>query len=113
MYTLLKRFISREHNELPDIDFEPERREEVIQYLYKKYCRERAALTAVVISCSIKSALKDVGKPHLRPVVLGSRLRAEKGHWQRQGNVCSSIVGRLEDLTPMLAGLARKNWDFR
>ncbi|MBI3346951.1 MAG: error-prone DNA polymerase [Burkholderiales bacterium] len=62
--TLLERFISRERDEPPDIDidFEHQRREEVIQYLYTKYGRERAALTAVVISYRIKSALKDVGK---------------------------------------------------
>lgn len=62
--TLFERFISRERNEPPDIDidFEHQRREEVIQYLYKKYGRERAALTAVVISYRVKSALKDVGK---------------------------------------------------
>jgi error-prone DNA polymerase len=48
---LFERFISRERNEPPDIDvdFEHERREEVIQYLYAKYGRDRAALTAVVI----------------------------------------------------------------
>ena len=47
---LFERFISRERNEPPDIDvdFEHQRREEVIQYLYRKYGRERAALTAVV-----------------------------------------------------------------
>ena len=49
---LFERFISRERNEPPDIDidFEHQRREEVIQYLYKKYGRDRAALTAAVIS---------------------------------------------------------------
>ncbi len=49
---LFERFISRERNEPPDIDidFEHERREEVIQYLYSKYGRERAALAATVIS---------------------------------------------------------------
>lgn len=64
MSTLLERFISRERNEPPDIDidFEHERRELVLQYLYDKYGRERAALTAVVISYRPKSALKDVGK---------------------------------------------------
>ena len=61
---LFERFISRERNEPPDIDvdFEHERREEVIQYLYKKYGRERAALTATVISYRPRSALRDVGK---------------------------------------------------
>ncbi len=61
---LFERFISRERNEPPDIDvdFEHERREEVIQYLYKKYSRERAAITAVVTCYRPKSALRDVGK---------------------------------------------------
>jgi error-prone DNA polymerase len=61
---LFERFISRERNEPPDIDvdFEHERREEVIQYLYSKYGRERAALTATVISYRPRSALRDVGK---------------------------------------------------
>ena len=61
---LFERFISKERNEPPDIDvdFEHERREEVIQYLYKKYGRERAALTATVISYRPRSALRDVGK---------------------------------------------------
>ncbi|MBZ0225976.1 MAG: error-prone DNA polymerase, partial [Comamonas sp.] len=64
MATLFERFISKERNEPPDIDvdFEHERREEVIQYLYRKYGRERAALTAVVITYRFKSALRDVGK---------------------------------------------------
>ena len=61
---LFERFISKERNEPPDIDvdFEHERREEVIQYLYRKYGRERAALTATVICYRPRSALRDVGK---------------------------------------------------
>ncbi|NBC48022.1 MAG: DNA polymerase III subunit alpha [Gammaproteobacteria bacterium] len=61
---LFERFISRERGEPPDIDvdFEHHRREEVIQYLYNKYGRERAALAATVISYRPKSALRDVGK---------------------------------------------------
>ena len=61
---LFERFISKERNEPPDIDvdFEHERREEVIQYLYAKYGRDRAALTAAVITYRPKSALRDVGK---------------------------------------------------
>jgi len=64
MSMLFERFISRERNEPPDIDvdFEHERREEVIQYIYSKYGRDRAALTAAVISYRPKSALRDVGK---------------------------------------------------
>ncbi|MBO2628644.1 error-prone DNA polymerase [Shewanella algae] len=61
---LFERFISKERHEPPDIDvdFEHERREEVIQYIYQKYGRERAALAASVITYRFKSAMKDVGK---------------------------------------------------
>jgi error-prone DNA polymerase len=61
---LFERFISRERKEPPDIDidFEHERREEVIQYIYARYGRERAALTAEVISYRGRSAIRDVGK---------------------------------------------------
>ncbi len=64
MNLLFERFLSRERNEPPDIDvdFEHERREEVIQYLYAKYGRARAALTATVICYRPKSAVRDVGK---------------------------------------------------
>jgi error-prone DNA polymerase len=64
MSMLFERFISKERNEPPDIDidFEHERREEVLQYLYTKYGRDRAALTGVVISYRPKSAIRDVGK---------------------------------------------------
>ncbi len=64
MSVLFERFISRERNEPPDIDvdFEHERREEVIQYIYGKYGRDRAALAATVICYRPKSALRDVGK---------------------------------------------------
>ena len=64
MSVLFERFISKERNEPPDIDidFEHQRREEVIQYLYQRYGRHRAALTAVVISYRPKSAIRDVGK---------------------------------------------------
>jgi len=61
---LFERFISRERNEPPDIDidFEHERREEVLQYVYNKYGRERAALAATVITYRPRSALRDLGK---------------------------------------------------
>ncbi len=61
---LFERFISRERNEPPDIDidFEHDRREEVIQYIYKKYGRERAAITATVIMYRPRSALRDMAK---------------------------------------------------
>ncbi|WP_428624104.1 error-prone DNA polymerase [Sedimenticola sp.] len=62
--TLFERFISRERNEPPDIDvdFEHQRREEVIQYLYEKYGRHRAALAATVITYRTRSALRETGK---------------------------------------------------
>jgi len=62
--TLFERFISKERNEPPDIDvdFEHERREEVIQYLYRKYGRDRAAIAATVICYRRRSAIRDVGK---------------------------------------------------
>ncbi len=61
---LFERFVSRERDEPPDIDidFEHERREEVIQYIYRKYGRDHAALTAEVISYRGRSAVREVGK---------------------------------------------------
>ena len=61
---LFERFISAERGEPPDIDvdFEHQRREEVIQYIYRKYGRHRAALTGVVISYRPRSAVRDVGR---------------------------------------------------
>lgn len=61
---LFERFISKERNEPPDIDvdFEHHRREEVIQYLYNRYGRERAALAATLITYRPKSAIRDVGR---------------------------------------------------
>lgn len=61
---LFERFISRERDEPPDIDvdFEKQRREEVIQYIYRKYGRERAAIAAAVSTYRSKNAVRDVGK---------------------------------------------------
>jgi error-prone DNA polymerase len=61
---LFERFVSRERNEAPDIDvdFEHERREEVLQYIYNKYGRDRAGMTATVIAYRTRSAVRDVGK---------------------------------------------------
>jgi error-prone DNA polymerase len=61
---LFERFMSAARNEPPDIDvdFEHERREEVIQYIYEKYGRERAGMTAEVITYRGRSAVRDVGK---------------------------------------------------
>src|SRR4029079_9520994 len=61
---LFERFVSRERKEAPDIDidFEHERREEVLQYVYGKYGRDRAGLAATVITYCSRSAIRDVGK---------------------------------------------------
>ena len=82
---LFERFISKERNEPPDIDvdFEHERREEVLQYIYDKYGRERAALAATVISYRPRSALKDIGRAlGLEPERL-NRLTASLAWWDR------------------------------
>lgn len=64
MNVLFERFVSRERCEAPDIDvdFEHQRREEVLQYIYETYGRDRAAMTAEVISYRLRSAVRDVGK---------------------------------------------------
>jgi error-prone DNA polymerase len=61
---LFERFISRERDEPPDIDvdFEHERREEVIQYVFRRYGRHRAALTAVVSHYHAAGAIRDIGR---------------------------------------------------
>jgi error-prone DNA polymerase len=64
MNVLFERFVSRERCEAPDIDvdFEHQRREEVLQYIYETYGRDRAAMTAEVISYRLRSAVRDMGK---------------------------------------------------
>ncbi len=61
---LFERFLSAARNEPPDIDvdFEHERREEVMQYVYNKYGRDRAAIVATVTQVHQKGAIRDVGK---------------------------------------------------
>lgn len=89
---LIERFISKERAEPPDIDvdFEHERREEVIQYIYQKYGRERAALAATVISYRFKSAFRDVSKVlgfelHQVEFFLKNLHRRDKSqHWSSQ-----------------------------
>ncbi|AEG01730.1 error-prone DNA polymerase [Methylomonas methanica] len=83
MNLLFERFLSRERNEPPDIDvdFEHERREEVIQYIYRKYGRHRAALAATVITYRSRSAVRDVGKAlGLNPAQL-DRLAGNVDRW--------------------------------
>ncbi|MBL0869850.1 MAG: error-prone DNA polymerase [Phycisphaerales bacterium] len=84
---LFERFISKERNEPPDIDidFEHERREEVIQYIYRKYGRDRAALTAEVITYRPRSAVRDVGKALGLSLDLVDRLAKDIEWWDEGG----------------------------
>ncbi|MFJ1292650.1 error-prone DNA polymerase [Paracoccus yeei] len=84
---LFERFISEERHEPPDIDvdFEHERREEVIQWIYKTYGRDRSALTAVVIRYRAKGALRDVGKAMGLPEDLISSLSSLIWAWSDEG----------------------------
>jgi error-prone DNA polymerase len=96
MQLLFERFISRERNEPPDIDvdFEHERREEVVQYVYRKYGRERAALAATVICYRTKSAVRDVG----RALGIGDEVlnRLTKMHvwWDPPGEIQRKFASR-------------------
>ena len=84
---LFDRFISEDRKEPPDIDvdFEHERREEVIQYLYRKYGRHRAGLTATVIHYRPRMAIREVGKAMgLSEDVTASLSRTVWGGWGRE-----------------------------
>ena len=108
MATLVERFISRERNEPPDIDvdFEHERREEVIQYIYEKYGRDRAALAATVITYRPRSALRDVGKAlGLSPLQV-ERLARSMQWWDGQEVDASRVVeAGLDPDSPLLRRL--------
>jgi len=92
---LLARFLSRERREPPDIDvdFEHERREEVLQYIYAKYGRERAALAATVIRYRSRSAMRDVARVFGLPADQISRLAA----CHARGNGVVPIEERLSE----------------
>ncbi len=78
---LFERFVSKDRNEPPDIDvdFEHERREEVIQYIYAKYGRHRAGIAATVTSYRSRSAIRDVGKACGLSRMSSMRCRARHG----------------------------------
>ena len=92
---LFERFLSKERNEPPDIDvdFEHERREEVIQYLYQKYGRHRAALAATVITYRTRSALRDVGKALGLDTALVDHLAKSMAWWDKPAD----LAARLEE----------------
>lgn len=96
---LFERFISRERNEPPDIDvdFEHERREEVIQYVFNRYGRHRAALTAIASTYRAAGAVRDVAKALGLP--------------PDQVNALASCVGRFSDQLPSPERLAEAGFD--
>jgi len=120
MSMLFERFISRERNEPPDIDvdFEHQRREEVIQYVYGKYGRDRAAIAATVITYRPKSAIRDVGKAlGLDPAQVDQLARSRA--WWDHGRIepeklaadgfdaASPVVRQLCELVNALVGFPR------
>jgi len=120
MSMLFERFISKERNEPPDIDvdFEHQRREEVMQYVYGKYGRDRAALAATLITYRPKSAVRDVGKALGLDTAQVDRLAGVFAWWD--GRVVqaerlreagfdpdSPVIRRLAKLTGALMGFPR------
>src|SRR5512141_2678852 len=117
---LFERFISRERNEPPDIDvdFEHQRREEVMQYVYRKYGRDRAALAATLITYRPKSAVRDVGKVLGLDLAQVDRLAGVFSWWDGRTVACerireagfapdSPVIARLIALTNELMGFPR------
>ena len=120
MNMLFERFISKERNEPPDIDvdFEHQRREEVIQYLYRKYGRHRAALAATVICYRPKSALRDIGRALGLDPQQAERLSRNLAWWDDRARLpqrlseagfdpASPVIQRLLDLAGTLIGFPR------
>jgi error-prone DNA polymerase len=120
MSMLFERFVSKERNEPPDIDvdFEHQRREEVMQYVYRKYGRDRAALAATLITYRPKSAVRDVGKALGLDAAQVDRLAGVFAWWD--GRVVHSdrlreagfdpdspVIRRLAKLTGALMGFPR------
>ncbi len=120
MNVLFERFISRERNEPPDIDvdFEHQRREEVIRYIYDKYGRERAAIAATVICYRPKSAVRDVGKALGLELSQVDRLSKSLAWWDSRSAIPlrlieagfdpqSAVMQHLVELVTTLIGFPR------
>ncbi|KIQ96659.1 DNA polymerase III alpha subunit [Lysobacter sp. A03] len=120
MDLLFERFISRERDEPPDIDidFEHERREEVLQYVFKRYGRERAALTAVATQYRGRGAVRDVGRALGLPQDLLGELASTLDRWSGQAPLDehlrergfdpeSPVMRQLVALTEQLIGMPR------
>jgi error-prone DNA polymerase len=117
---LFERFISKERGEPPDIDvdFEHERREEVVQYIYAKYGRERAALAAALITYRTRGALRDVGRALGFSTAQIDALSGSLAWWDKRDQLparCASVgldpasprVEKWLALTEMLVGFPR------
>jgi error-prone DNA polymerase len=117
---LFERFISKERDEPPDIDvdFEHERREEVIQYIYKKYGRHRAAIAATVVTYRPKSAIRDVGKALGLDLQLTDHLAKSLSWWDKREilltrfeeagvNPRSPVIGQFIELIDQILGFPR------
>ncbi|MPZ12267.1 MAG: DNA polymerase III subunit alpha [Kiloniellaceae bacterium] len=117
---LFERFVSAERKEPPDIDvdFEHERREEVMQYIYAKYGRERTALTATVICYRSRGALREVGKAMGLTADTIAALAGAVWGWGSEGVAEKSVrelgldpedrrLGQVLALTRMLVGFPR------
>src|SRR5213078_4366867 len=104
---LFERFISKERNEAPDIDvdFEHERREEVLQYIYQKYGRDRAGIVAEVITYQPRSAVRDVGKALGLSLDAVDRLAKSLEGWSQPTAIARGV--REVGLDPRAAGVAQ------
>ncbi|HEX7811872.1 MAG TPA: error-prone DNA polymerase [Burkholderiales bacterium] len=117
---LFGRFLSKERNEPPDIDvdFEHQRREEVIQYIYRKYGRHRTALAATVICYRTRSAFRDAGKALGLDAAQLDRIAGSFVWWDHPGERAarlgeagfdpdSPVIHKLITLTSELSGFPR------
>ena len=117
---LFERFISKERNEPPDIDvdFEHQRREEVIQHIYRKYGQDRAAIAATVITYRTRSAVQDIGKALGLDIERIKRLSGSFAWWDKTSDIGtrliengfdpdSSVIRKLIQLIPALYGFPR------
>ncbi|NPC56757.1 error-prone DNA polymerase [Caenimonas soli] len=109
---LFERFISKERKEPPDIDvdFEHERREEVIQYIYQKYGRDRAAIAAVVASYRSRSAIRDVGKALGIPPALVDAFAKEHYWFDEEGLQVERLCERAAEAGVDVGELRMRQW---
>jgi error-prone DNA polymerase len=109
---LFERFISKERKEPPDIDvdFEHERREEVIQYIYAKYGRDRSAIAAVVASYRTRSAIRDVGKALGIPAALVDAFAKEHYWFDEEGLQVQRLCERAMETGVDVGELRVRQW---